>query len=230
METILLLTTHQLLIHFSAAAAASIKVYHITRCCGIGDRVYDGTYITIWSSAECNLGIIAASIPCLRPLFGRYFGQEYRNRSNRSDSIQHTQHHLYRFRNHCRHICRPHEKTIVTHNYTSEQGEITPQRELPIFGQASSDCRPADGDSNTFVSFSSVDGRHWERRESPYYQQDLDSVLNDVELGDSRVMYANMARAMLGPLRIIDSEGSEVPVKVEGDVASMKTLRIRDGR
>ena len=47
----------------------------------------------------------------------------------------------------------------------------------------------------------------------------------------ARVMYANMARAMLGPLRIIEGEESEVPVvKVEGDVASMKTWRIRDGR
>ena len=32
-------------------------------------------------------------------------------------------------------------------------------------------------------------------------------MVNDVELGDVRVMYANMSRAMLGPVRITDSDG-----------------------
>lgn len=32
-------------------------------------------------------------------------------------------------------------------------------------------------------------------------------MLSDVELGDVRVMYANVSRALLGPVRIIESDG-----------------------
>lgn len=206
----------------SAAAAAGIKVYYITKCCSIGDGVFDGTYITTWAAAECNLGIIAASIPCLRPLFGRYFGHdrhEHRARSARSNRTgsEHTHEtgsviNIPGWHPHL-HICS-HEKspvqTIISHNYAS--GDITPHKEAAIFGQAISERRTkTGGDAASAAEWSmrSVDGRHWERRESPYYRQNLDSLVNDVELGDVRVMYANMSRAMLGPvMHNSDTEGS----------------------
>lgn len=213
-----------MLIPYSAAAAAGIKVYYINKCCSVGDGVFDGTYITIWAAAECNLGIIAASIPCLRPLFGRYFGHDRHERharsaryahSNRtgSENTHETRSVINVFGWHPnRHICS-HEKspvhTTISHNYAS--GDITPHRGAAIFGQAISERRTkTEGDAaDPGWSMRSVDGKHWERRESPYFQQNFESMMNDVEVGDVRVMYANMSRAMLGPvMHNSDTEGS----------------------
>lgn len=206
----------------SAAAAAGIKVYYITKCCSIGDVVFDSAYITIWAAAECNLGIIAASIPCLRPLFGRYFGHgrhEHRTRSARSNRTGSEHNHETRsvinilgWQAHL-HICS-HERspvqTIISHSYAS--GDITPHKEAAIFGQAISERRTkTEGDAVSAADWSmrSVDRRQWERRESPYFRQNLDSLFTDVEMGDVRVMYANMSRAMLGPvMHNSDTEGS----------------------
>ena len=58
-----------------AAASCAIKIYYISLSVGPegGDSMFEATYIHIWSSTECNLGIIAASILCLKPLFKTYF-------------------------------------------------------------------------------------------------------------------------------------------------------------
>jgi hypothetical protein len=34
-----------------------------------GDFLFDSTGLTIWTTAELNVGILAGSIPCLKPLF-----------------------------------------------------------------------------------------------------------------------------------------------------------------
>ncbi|CZR63592.1 related to integral membrane protein [Phialocephala subalpina] len=36
-----------------------------------GDFLFDSTMITIWTIVECNVGIITACLPCLKPLFKR---------------------------------------------------------------------------------------------------------------------------------------------------------------
>jgi len=43
----------------------------------LGDFLYDSTYLTIWVSTECNMGIFAASIPALKPLFKAVLGGTY---------------------------------------------------------------------------------------------------------------------------------------------------------
>jgi hypothetical protein len=44
----------------------------MTNCCTPNDRMWDAAEIVICGAAECNIGIIAASIPCLGPLLKRF--------------------------------------------------------------------------------------------------------------------------------------------------------------
>ncbi len=159
----------------SAAAAGSVKVWYASQCCSMGDAVYEGSFITMWACAECNLGIIASSIPCLKPLFKKYFGkdgpevslrpgQSSRSRHRRSSGIGWMGWHTR---------CS-HEHTLVSHTYRT--GDITPRKEVPVFGKSLSKNRRAE--------------------ENPYYQQDLTRLVNDVERDDARVLYANMSRAL----------------------------------
>lgn len=55
----------------SAVAAAIIKLLFLSHYGKTGDFLWDSTDLTIWISAECNTGIIAACLPCLKPLFKR---------------------------------------------------------------------------------------------------------------------------------------------------------------
>lgn len=50
-------------------------------CCIL---VWDSWDITIWTATELNIGIIAGSLPCLRPLFRRFLGSTYGKRSLKS--------------------------------------------------------------------------------------------------------------------------------------------------
>ncbi|KAK8057055.1 integral membrane family protein [Apiospora saccharicola] len=54
-----------------AVAAALIKSLFLSNYGKTGDFLWDSTDLTIWISAECNTGIIAACLPCLKPLFKR---------------------------------------------------------------------------------------------------------------------------------------------------------------
>jgi hypothetical protein len=54
-----------------------VKLYYLTGYGRFGDFLYDSTYLTIWVSTECNVGIFAASIPALKPLFKAVLGGSY---------------------------------------------------------------------------------------------------------------------------------------------------------
>ena len=53
---------------YSACAAAIVKTYLQTRVLETPDAFYNDSYF-IWNSIELNVGIVASSLPALRPLF-----------------------------------------------------------------------------------------------------------------------------------------------------------------
>ena len=46
-----------------------MKLTYISTFGLYGDFLYDSADLSIWSSTEMNVGILAGSIPCLKPLF-----------------------------------------------------------------------------------------------------------------------------------------------------------------
>ncbi|KAJ9419488.1 hypothetical protein FOXG_16067 [Fusarium oxysporum f. sp. lycopersici 4287] len=67
-----------------ACAAAFVKLSYVTNYGKLGDWLWDSRNITIWTSIELNVGIIAASLPCLRPLFRRFLGSTYGKSSKKT--------------------------------------------------------------------------------------------------------------------------------------------------
>ncbi|KAK0621023.1 hypothetical protein B0T14DRAFT_432492 [Immersiella caudata] len=57
-----------------ACAAAFIKVGFLVNYGKTGDWLWDSRDISIWTVMECNTGIIAGSLPALRPLFKKILG------------------------------------------------------------------------------------------------------------------------------------------------------------
>ncbi|KAF7560805.1 hypothetical protein G7046_g3346 [Stylonectria norvegica] len=66
-----------------ACAAAFIKLGYVTNYGKLGDWLWDSRNISIWTAVELNVGIIAGSLPCLRPLFKRLLGSMYGKSSSR---------------------------------------------------------------------------------------------------------------------------------------------------
>ncbi|KAF7173842.1 hypothetical protein CNMCM6106_007944 [Aspergillus hiratsukae] len=68
-----------------ACAAAFVKLSILPNYGSTGDFLWDYTDLTIWIVVECNIGIIAGSLPCLKPLFkaalGSYGSQGSQSRS-----------------------------------------------------------------------------------------------------------------------------------------------------
>ncbi|KAF9879174.1 hypothetical protein CkaCkLH20_03407 [Colletotrichum karsti] len=60
-----------------ACAAACVKSVYIVNYGKLGDVLWDSRNITIWTVAEMNIGIVAGSLPTLRPLFKRFLGSTY---------------------------------------------------------------------------------------------------------------------------------------------------------
>lgn len=60
-----------------ACAAAIIKIPYLVNYGQQGDFLWDSRNITIWTMTECNIGIIAGSLPCLRPLLRPLLGSAY---------------------------------------------------------------------------------------------------------------------------------------------------------
>jgi len=54
-----------------ACAAGIVKSAFISNYGKTGDFLWDSANLTIWYSVECNVGIVAACLPCLKPLFKR---------------------------------------------------------------------------------------------------------------------------------------------------------------
>ncbi|KAM0440343.1 hypothetical protein ACHAQK_005741 [Fusarium lateritium] len=67
-----------------ACAAAFVKLGYVTNYGKLGDWLWDSRNITIWTSVELNVGIIAGSLPCLRPLFRRFLGSTYGKNSKKT--------------------------------------------------------------------------------------------------------------------------------------------------
>ncbi|TDZ32628.1 hypothetical protein CTRI78_v011759 [Colletotrichum trifolii] len=61
-----------------ACAAACVKVYYVVTAYGRSfDPLWDSRHIQMWTAIEANVGIIAGSLPTLRPLFTTFLGSMY---------------------------------------------------------------------------------------------------------------------------------------------------------
>ncbi|KAI1771496.1 hypothetical protein F4818DRAFT_454617 [Hypoxylon cercidicola] len=63
---------------FACAAGIVKAVYLITVSNNTGDYLWDTADITIWISIETNTGIVAASLPCIKPMFKRILDSWFR--------------------------------------------------------------------------------------------------------------------------------------------------------
>jgi hypothetical protein len=86
----------------SAAVAAIVKITFLTNYGKHGDFLYDSSDITIWTTVEICTAIMAANIPCLKPLFKTLFdgtsvaqryGSNYKGYIRNNDSKHRTNTH-----------------------------------------------------------------------------------------------------------------------------------------
>ncbi|KAF2691728.1 hypothetical protein K458DRAFT_286821 [Lentithecium fluviatile CBS 122367] len=69
-----------------ATAAALVKVGYLPNYGKTGDWLWDSRNITIWTIMECNVGIIAGNLPCLKPIFRSVLGSTYGRGSRKTNS------------------------------------------------------------------------------------------------------------------------------------------------
>jgi hypothetical protein len=60
-----------------ATACVLVKLTYIKNYGLTGDWLWDSRYLTIWTVVECNIAIVAGSLPCLKPLFVTILGSTY---------------------------------------------------------------------------------------------------------------------------------------------------------
>tara|TARA_R110002003_G_scaffold589_15_gene20683 strand:- start:15331 stop:15993 length:663 start_codon:yes stop_codon:yes gene_type:complete len=60
-----------------ATAAALVKLSYLPNYGHTGDWLWDSRNLTIWIVTECNVGIVAANLPCLKPIFRTVLGSTY---------------------------------------------------------------------------------------------------------------------------------------------------------
>jgi hypothetical protein len=65
-------------------AAAIIKVGYLVNYGKTGDWLWDSRNITIWTVVECNMGIMAGSLPTLKPVLKRVLGSTYGSGSRKT--------------------------------------------------------------------------------------------------------------------------------------------------
>ncbi|KAJ5570964.1 hypothetical protein N7535_004624 [Penicillium sp. DV-2018c] len=78
-----------------ACAAACAKISILQNYGHTGDFLWDYTNLTIWVVTECNTGIIAGTLPTLKPLFKRVlgtYGSPSKSRQYHGDSTRYTMH------------------------------------------------------------------------------------------------------------------------------------------
>ncbi|KAI0377228.1 hypothetical protein F5Y04DRAFT_190433 [Hypomontagnella monticulosa] len=68
-----------------ACAASIVKAAFITNYGKNGDFLWDSANLTIWISAETNTGIVAACLPCIKPMFKSIFDSTLRYGSSRKN-------------------------------------------------------------------------------------------------------------------------------------------------
>lgn len=84
-----------------ACVAASIKVSYLTNYGKTNDLLWDSRNITIWTAAELNVASIAASLPCLKPIFKRILEDKYglgTRETNRKQDLGMGRNHLEAWR------------------------------------------------------------------------------------------------------------------------------------
>lgn len=115
-----------------ASVAAIIKITYLSNYGKYGDFLYDSSDLTIWTTIEICTAIVAASIPCLKPLFKRILaGSSARYGSNKY--------------NHNGYARTPHShKSSKNRNMGSASGDVD-SNEMEMYGRA----RPADGNIAT---------------------------------------------------------------------------------
>lgn len=69
-----------------ATAAALVKVTYQKNYGRSGDWLWDSRNLTIWTVAECNVGIVAGNLPCLKPIFRTILGSTYGRGSRKTPS------------------------------------------------------------------------------------------------------------------------------------------------
>lgn len=69
-----------------ATAAALVKLTYLPNYGKTGDWLWDSRNLTIWTVVECNVGIIAGNLPCLKPLFRTVLGSTYGRGSRKTPS------------------------------------------------------------------------------------------------------------------------------------------------
>ena len=74
------------LTHRSATAAALVKTSYIPSYGKTGDWMWDSRDLTIWTVVECNTGIVAGNLPCLKPLFRVVLGSTYGRGSRKASA------------------------------------------------------------------------------------------------------------------------------------------------
>ncbi|XXH01288.1 hypothetical protein Hte_007644 [Hypoxylon texense] len=72
-----------------ACAAAIVKASYISNYGKTGDFLWDSANLTIWIAAETNTGIIAACLPCIKPMFKRMLDSSLRYGSSRKKESYH---------------------------------------------------------------------------------------------------------------------------------------------
>lgn len=60
-----------------ATAAAIVRFTYLNNYGLTGDWLWDSRNITIWTVTECNIGIVAGNLPCLKPIFRTILGSTY---------------------------------------------------------------------------------------------------------------------------------------------------------
>jgi len=73
-----------------ATAAAVVKLTYLPNYGKTGDWLWDSRNITIWTIAECNIGIIAGNLPCLKPIFRTVLGSTYGRGSRKTTNRRYS--------------------------------------------------------------------------------------------------------------------------------------------
>lgn len=60
-----------------ATAASMVKLSYIGNYGRAGDFLWDSRNLTIWTVQECNVGMVAGNLPCLKPLFRTILSSTY---------------------------------------------------------------------------------------------------------------------------------------------------------
>lgn len=100
-----------------ACAAATVKLSFLVNYGKTGDFLWDSANLTIWTVTECNTGIVAACLPCLKPLFKRILEKSsWAYGSNKSDN---------KTNNYPLHSCGPRQTHGSLYQYSATTSHVT---------------------------------------------------------------------------------------------------------